>query len=114
MTICPHCGQPRFIGDWPICDDGSGKHGHSAPHGRVGPRAAHHSERTVLYRHPSTGKILYPGRNDEPMPAKFAAEGYQTWEPTFDEQRSLEKTGVVSHALNYDSNGHSLDSLHTT
>lgn len=30
---CSDCGEPYGVGDWPICADGTGKHGHQPPAG---------------------------------------------------------------------------------
>src|ERR1041385_1211946 len=35
MGMCEFCNQPFERGDWPICDDGTGKHGHSKPKGMM-------------------------------------------------------------------------------
>ena len=76
VYTCPSCGAPRRIGSWPICEDGSGKHGHGIPHGGNRISAIHTSERTVVYRNPRTGEIRYPPRNDQPIHPKYAAQGF--------------------------------------
>lgn len=61
-------------------------------------------EAAVVYKHPKTGKVIYPGRNDQPMPARYQAQGYERVE-----MRSLrqleqfsEKNNVRSEAAWYD------------
>lgn len=31
---------------------------------------------TVVYEHPKTGKVMYPPRNDQPMPARYQQAGF--------------------------------------
>lgn len=59
---------------------------------------------TVVYKHPRTGKVIYPGRNDQPMPERYRTQGFERVE-----MRSLrqidhfsEEHGVVNEAANYD------------
>lgn len=78
-NICPDCNQHRPKGSWPFCADATGKHGHTRPHGASRISAIHASERTVVYCHPGkTGRDRYrtPARNDQPMPASYARQGY--------------------------------------
>lgn len=74
---CESCGQPLLPGSWPFCDDGTGKHGHFRPRGGSLLTAIHPSERAVVYRNPRTGEIRYPARNDQPVPAVYARQGYE-------------------------------------
>lgn len=56
------------------------------------PQAAtntHPSERAVVWQHPQTGEVRWPGRNDVPMPERYAAAGFQRRE--FETARELEK-----------------------
>jgi hypothetical protein len=95
---CESCGKPRGIGSWPICDlDGSGKHGHGAPHGANRISAIHKSERTVIYSNPRTGEVRYPPRADVAMHPKYAAQGYvrQELESARDVAAFEKKTGRV-------------------
>lgn len=75
-SLCPSCGQPRPLGSWPYCDDGSGLHGHGYSRGGNRITAIHSSERTVVFRNPRTGEVRYPPRNDQPIHPKYAAQGY--------------------------------------
>lgn len=34
-------------------------------------------ERAVVWKHPVTGKVVYPGRNDRPMPVRYRERGYE-------------------------------------
>src|SRR5690349_17893890 len=67
-TTCSLCGHEVQIGEWPLCPHGFG-------HGNLSPLGMHHSEVTVVYEHPGTGKIRYPGRADKPMPERYAKQG---------------------------------------
>lgn len=70
-------------------------------------------EMTVVYEHPITKKILYPGRNDAPMPDRYQRQGFVRRE-----MRSLrevdsfsERHNLVNERANYDrGSGHSYDS----
>lgn len=46
-----------------------------------GPRqfdtAFHSSETTVVWEHPGTGQVAYPGKNNIPIPERYARMGYQ-------------------------------------
>jgi hypothetical protein len=80
MGACPKCGQPYPIGAWPICQDASGKHGHTMPRGGDRIRAIHPSERPVVYFNPRTGTYANPIAADQPMHPKYQAQGYQRQE----------------------------------
>ncbi len=99
------------MGDWPICDDGSGKHGHQRPYGALSPTPMHASEATVVYRHPATGKVRYPPRNDQPMPERYRQQGYER--VTLPTLRSVDRfcadNGVVNEKAHFDSNGKGVD-----
>lgn len=89
---CDSCGKALRIGEWPYCS-GNGIHGR--PHGRQG-GVVHPRERAVVYRHPQTGKIAYPPRNDSPMPANLQSWGYERIElPTLHAVETLEKEANV-------------------
>jgi hypothetical protein len=103
--FCPLCGRERLTGDWPLCDDGSGKHGHSRPHGGTRLQAIHPSERAVVYRNARTGEIRYPARNDSPVPPVYARQGYERCELESPQAiRQYEKeTGRMHERSHYDS-----------
>ena len=108
---CPRCGQPYEIGCWPICQDPSGKHGHYMPNGSISPLGMHASERTVVYEHPGTGQIRYPGRADAPLPERYRQQGFVKRElrtlrdvDTFSKQHH-----VVNERAHCDGNGRGLD-----
>jgi len=61
--------------------------------------AAHPRERVVLWRHPKTGQVAYPGRNDAPMPERYRRLGYERVELTT--LRSVERFERESAALGY-------------
>jgi hypothetical protein len=95
MIECAGCGKKYRIGEWPFC-----------PHGRPGGRqggVAHSSERVVVYRGPD-GKICYPPRNDQPMPARYERWGYERLElPTLRAVEQFEKQeGVTSDVAWFD------------
>ena len=64
----------------------------------------HPKDSVTVYQHPRTGKVLYPGRNDVPMPERYRAQGYERLH-----LRSLHEIdhfsrqhGVVNEAAHYD------------
>jgi len=91
-VTCPECGKEIRIGQWPFC----GSYGeHSRPYGRQG-GTVHPSERAVVYRHPLTGKVVYPPRNDQPMQPVYANAGYERVElPSLRDVERLEKQDNV-------------------
>lgn len=101
--LCPDCGQPRPVGAWPICQDASGKHGHLYSRGGNLIQAIHTSERAAIFRGPK-GEIRYPMRNDQPMPAQYAREGFVREEiDTHQKRRELESsTGRIQERAHYD------------
>jgi hypothetical protein len=103
-VICEICGQLRPQGSWPICSDGTGKHGHTMPHGGSRITAMHHSEKSVIYRNPRTGETRYPPRNDQPIPPVYARQGYERVElDTPQAIRQYEKeTGRIHERSWYD------------
>lgn len=99
---CGQCGRSVGIGDWPFC-----------PHGLaqgVQP-AVHSTERAVVWRHPGTGQIRYPGRNDSPMPQRYQLQGFERHElPTLRAVEHFEKDhGVHNEKMWFDRNGHGFD-----
>ncbi len=40
----------------------------------------HPSENRVVWMHPGTGEVRYPGRTDTPMPRRYANQGYERHE----------------------------------
>ena len=101
--ICESCGKPRAVGDWPICDDGSGKHGHARPHGGNLLQAIHPLERAVIFRNPETGEIRTPARNDQDMPDAYRRAGFVREEVVNHQQRrELEREGHYMEAAYYD------------
>lgn len=95
MTCCDVCGKELFVGSWPFC-----------PHEPTRPahHSVHASERSVVYYHSGTGKAVYPGRNDVPMPDRYRNQGYERRE--FHSLRSLEKfereQGVRAEVAHFD------------
>jgi hypothetical protein len=59
---------------------------------------------TVVYEHPVTHKIIYPARNDQPMPERYQRTGFERRRlSSLAEIRSFgEKHGVVNEAADYD------------
>lgn len=103
MATCELCGHPRKVGDWPICDDGSGKHGHHRPHGGTLLQAIHPLERAVIFRNPETGEIRTPARNDTDMPDSYRRAGFVREEvDTHQKRRDLEKEGHYMESAYYD------------
>lgn len=71
---CPHCGDVLEIGSWPFC----GPQGH--PQVRQFKTAFDERDSCVVFEHPVTGEVRYPGRNDAPMPERYAQAGFQRTE----------------------------------
>jgi len=88
-TPCPDCGEYLSVGDWPWCPHGSTRPSH---------HSVHANERSVVWEHPGTGEIRYPGRNDAPMPARYQKEGFVRKE--FTSLRSLERFECSHNVLN--------------
>lgn len=102
-TKCEQCGQPRRPGDWPWCEDGSGRHGHARPHGGTLLQAIHTLDRAVVFRNPATGEIRTPARNDTDMPDAYKRAGFVREEiDTHQKRRDLEKEGHFMEAAYYD------------
>jgi len=106
MEMCPGCGQPRYPGSWPICEDGTGKHGHGRPHGGSLLSVIHQSERSVVYRNPKTGEIRYPARADQAIPEVYARQGYERQELSTPQAiKDFEKsTGRIHERTHYHAN----------
>jgi len=100
--ICPDCGKHYDIGDWPYPCAGMG---HTVGPFFTGSAAPHTSEKTYVDVNPLTGHQRIPGRTDRPINAKLAAAGYERKEISLAQVRGLEKKGLVSEKLNYNSNG---------
>jgi hypothetical protein len=101
---CESCGELLLPGDWPFCDDGTGKHGHRRPHGGTLLTAIHPTERSVVYRHPKTGEVRYPPRADQAMPEVYARQGYERVELTThaDVKQFERQTGRLHERSHYD------------
>jgi len=89
-TPCKECGEYLNVGDWPWCPHESTRPSH---------HSVHASERSVVWEHPGTGEIRYPGRNDAPIPDRYVKEGFVRKE--FESLRSLE-TFERSHSVRND------------
>jgi len=103
-TVCLECGHEIEFGQFPFCP-------HQEVHGNLSPLGMHHSEVTVVYEHPGTGKIRYPGRADKPMPERYAKQGYVKRElRTLREvDRFSKQHNVVNERAHFDSNGKGMD-----
>lgn len=100
-TPCPDCGLYLEIGDWPWC-----------PHGSTikTQHTAHANERVVVFENPQTGEIRYPGRNDVPVPERYAKQGFVRKElPTLRSVEQFERAhGVRNDKMHYNE-GNSAD-----
>jgi hypothetical protein len=71
-----------------------------------GPRvtSVNPTERIVVYENPATGEVKYPPRNDQPIPAQYAKQGFQKRElSTLAEVHKFEKEkGVRSERAWFD------------
>ena len=75
-------------------------------------RSSHHptwhpSSAITVYENPQTGDVVYPGRNDVPMPMRYIEQGYDKREMrSLREVTRFEKAhGVVNESVNWDKNG---------
>ncbi len=61
-------------------------------------------EMTVVYEHPVTGRVMYPPRNDQPMPERYAQRGFVRKEMrTLREvEKFSEQRGLVNERVHYD------------
>jgi len=96
QPICAMCGSPMTI-LW------------TAPsRSHIG---IHSRDRAVVWYNPATGKHATPGRNDIPMPDRYAKSGYERRE--FQTLRELDhfckRNNLVNHQANYDHSGRSYD-----
>ena len=71
----------------------------------------HPKDRSVIWFNPQNGRRATPGRNDVPMPSRYAKAGYVRRE--FETLRDLDKfcksNKLVNEASHYNSNGKSYD-----
>lgn len=100
-TPCPECGLYLEIGDWPWCPHESLLKSH---------HTVHPDERVVVFENPATGEIRYPGRNDVPVPDRYAKQGFVRKElPTLRAVEQFErKHGVRNDKMHYNE-GNSAD-----
>lgn len=93
MSYCPDCQFEYRVGAWPFpC----GGRGHRLGSFYRGPAAVHSKERAVVFRHPKTGQVVYPPRNDQPMHPVYAEQGYERVElPSLRSIENFEKTADV-------------------
>lgn len=71
---------------------------------RPRPAVVDQRERAVVWEHPGTGAIRYPGRNDVAMPERYAREGFERRE--FQSLRELQafetRSGTRNEAVWFD------------
>ena len=99
--ICQACGELLEIGAWPFC-----------PHGpaRQYSTAAHPNERAVVWQNPATGEVRYPGRNDVPIPQRYASQGFVRREmPTLRDVHAFESERGVRNEKAWFDNGSGRD-----
>jgi len=60
-------------------------------------------ETAIVWRHPKTGEIRYPGRNDTPIPEAYRQQGYERFE--LNSLRKMDKfereTGTVNEKAHF-------------
>lgn len=58
------------------------------------------AERPIVWEHPTTGEVRYPGRNDGEMPKYYKDQGYERREITSyrEHQKFNKEHGLVNHA----------------
>src|SRR4029077_14359320 len=59
------------------------------------------AERPILWIHPKTGEVRYPGRNDGVMPKYYSEQGYEKKEFTSyqEHQNFCDSKYLVNHAV---------------
>lgn len=88
---CASCGASLQVGDWPFCPHGPANHKNTA-------LPWHPSETSVVFEHPVTGDVKYPGKSDIPMPERYAKYGYVRKEIRTD--RDMQKFEVAHGVRN--------------
>ena len=60
----------------------------------------------LVFENPKTGQVSYPGRNDRPMPEKYADAGFvpKRMKHLHEVDKLQKKTGVVNQAMHFDQN----------
>ena len=96
VAMCPYCGGTLDI----LWTAGAAKP----------PKQVADSECIVVWEHPTTGEVAYPGRNDAPMPKRYADRGFARRElRTRHEAEQFERShNVINEKLWYNS-GNSWD-----
>ena len=103
--ICSSCHTTtrHFLSPWPdrvvhLEDGGQFEILWSDP-GHTHTAQVHPRERIILWRHPKSGRVVYPGRNDAPMPERYRKLGYERVE--LSSLRSVERFEKESHAAGH-------------
>ena len=71
----------------------------------------HPRERAVVWYDPRTGRHATPGRNDVPMPERYARQGYERREfaSLHDLDTFCKSNNLVNQRAHYDNSGRSYD-----
>jgi hypothetical protein len=106
---CNKCGEilrNHYISPWPSHPAHAECGGELEILWQSTPRVAtiHPRERTVIYKHPLSGKVAYPPTNG-PMSQHYAEAGYERieLEHVHDVERFEREHGVCNEKLNYNS-----------
>ena len=69
------------------------------------PSQWHPKDAVVVFEDPKTGEVVYPGRNDVPMPERYASRGFERKEMRNlrDVEKFERKHKVVNAAMHFDS-----------
>lgn len=104
---CGQCGKPTrtlvardevpFIGCRDCINAALG-------HGPEQPVQWSDKDSVLVFENPKTGQISYPGRNDRPMPKKYADAGFvpKRMHHLHEVDKLQRETGVVNQAANFD------------
>jgi len=89
-----YCKTHEVVEDYPACDIGT----HNSFRFSKNQQLAA-DERPVVWEHPGTGEIRYPGRNDCDMPKYYKDLGYQRKEITSYKahQQFCDERGLINH-----------------
>lgn len=103
QLTCPDCNRELKIGDWPYPCKGTASH-------HLTPRDAqlHPSAKLMVYEDPRTGKLTVPSSTDRSMEINKRYESWGMVPKTVDTVAGIKevekRTGLISNALNYDTN----------
>lgn len=90
-----YCYQHKIMEEYPSCATGYPDSIRCSKNTQLP-----NSERPVVWEHPITGEVRYPGRNDGEMPKYYKDQGYERHEMTSytEHQKFNKEHGLINHA----------------